>query len=79
MIKFIFFIIILVIILEIINNKSIENFGYPIWNIGTRHYPPYDIRGFWFNMHQQFYISPLWYTAGGHYIYDNELKKQLRK
>ena len=77
MIKYIILIIIFIILYNLILRKNIENFGFPIWNIGTRFYPPYDIRGYIYNIFPFYYISPYFYTTNGKYIYNKNLKDRL--
>ena len=79
MIKYIIILIIFIIGYNIlINNKNIENFGLPIWNIGTRFYPPYDIRGYVYNMYPFLFISPYYYTTNGNYVYNKKLSDKIK-
>ena len=79
MIKIIIIIIIIVILCNCLTKKNIENFGFPYWNIGTRFYPPYDIRGYISNMYPFIYITPYFYTTNGNYIYNNDLSNKIKK
>ena len=86
--KLIISIILVIVVIYIIKRSFItkENFFIP-WNIGTRFYPSYDIRGYpsifpwnypWPNI-PWLYWSPYYYEANGKYNYDENYVKKLKK
>jgi hypothetical protein len=66
-------------------SKSIEQFMFMPWNMPTRHYPSYDIRGYptiypWNYARPQiplFYWYPYFYEANGKYTYNPSHAKLL--
>jgi hypothetical protein len=67
------------------NTNTTENFGFTPWNMGTRFYPTYDLRGYpliypWnypFPGTPYLYWSPYFYEANGKYIFDPKYAKLL--
>jgi hypothetical protein len=73
--------------------KSIEDFVFTPWNMGTRYYPSYDIRGYPLQSHMAqlhpwnypfpglpfLYWSPFFYSANGKYSFDPVYAKILNK
>lgn len=64
MINYLIIFIIIILLFNLYNN-NIEHY-IPIWNIGTRFYPVYDIRGYIYP-YPYLYFSPYYYTADGKY------------
>ena len=58
---------ILFLIVFIIINKDKEHFYYMPWNMSTRYYPSYDIRGDPRVNYPIFYLSPYNYGVDGKY------------
>lgn len=83
----IYMMILLILVLILIFNKSkyIENFMFTPWNMGTRFYPSYDIRGYpqiypWnypFPGIPFLYWSPYFYEADGKYFFNPKYAKAL--
>jgi hypothetical protein len=83
--NFIYFTIILIslififIIVNLSQNKNKEGFSFMPWNIGTRFYPTWDIRGdpnvypwnYQFNSNVV-YTTPYFYRADGKFVNDKE-------
>jgi hypothetical protein len=77
----------IIIILYFIYNKNniVENFLFTPWNMSTRLYPSYDIRGYpyiypWNYPYPNLpYLlwSPYFYKANGKYLYDPKYAKLL--
>ncbi len=81
----IFFVILLLFIIYKHDNKNIENFMFAPWNMGTRFYPSYDIRGYpliypWnypYAGNPYIYFSPYFYESNGKYTYNPKYAKVL--
>ena len=83
--------IIVIVLLYIIykydkkNRYNTENFMFTPWNMGTRFYPSYDIRGYpliypWNYPYPglpQIYFSPYFYESNGNYTYNPKYAKIL--
>ena len=85
-----FIYLILILIIIIIINKNQENFILMPWNMSTRHYPMYDIRGYppihrFLNqsvnnfLYPFMYLTPYNYSASGEYIIKPIKRKKIRK
>ena len=79
--KIIVFFIILLVLKLFIYNKNVEKFIIMPWNIGTRFFPMYDIRGYP-NIYPPYpfvYFFPNNYSANGEYTVKSTYKKKLNK
>ena len=77
--------VLLYIIYKYDKKKNLEKFMFMPWNMGTRFYPSYDIRGYpliypWNYPYPglpSIYFSPYFYDSNGNYIYNPKYAKIL--